>query len=146
MRRFGTLQARPDALGRLTALCENFLTYSQNVYPGGCFFAPAGAELDTRPGPVRDVLAELHKGWADLLVRLIEEAQRDGSVDAREDPVQLAFELNSFLHLANDSYVLIQDPVTMERARRSVANRLRAAAPTSEDDARRDTKTRTRAA
>lgn len=120
---------RPDALGRLTALCENFLAYAQNVFPGGCFFASAAAELDTRPGPVRDVLAEHHKAWAGLLVGLIEDAQRDGSIDSREDPVQLAFELNSFLHLANDSYVLIQDTETLERARRSVANRLRAAAP-----------------
>ena len=127
--------SRPDALGRLIALCENFLSYAQRSFPGGCFFASAGAEFDTRPGSVRDLLTKYCQDWADLLVRLIKDAQQDGSIDSREDPVQLAFELNSFLHLANDWFVLLQDAVTMERAHRSVINRLRAAAPASDDRA-----------
>jgi AcrR family transcriptional regulator len=127
--------SRPDALGRLIALCENFLSYAQHSFPGGCFFASAGAELDTRPGPVRDVLVKYCHGWLDLLVAQIKDAQQDGSIDSREDPVQLAFELNSFLHLANDWFVLLQDPVTIERAHRSVMNRLRAAAPAPDDRA-----------
>jgi AcrR family transcriptional regulator len=127
--------SRPDALGRLIALCENFLSYAQYAYPGGCFFASAGAELDTRPGPVRDVLVKYCQGWLDLLVAQIKDAQQDGTIDGREDPVQLAFELNSFLHLANDWFVLLQDAVMLERAHRSVINRLRAAAPASGDRA-----------
>ena len=127
--------SRPDALGRLIALCENFLSYVQHAFPGGCFFASAGAEFDTRPGSVRDLLRKHCQVWADLLVALIKDAQQDGAIDSREDPVQLAFELNSFLHLANDWFVLLQDAVTMDRAHRSVINRLRAAAPASDDRA-----------
>jgi AcrR family transcriptional regulator len=128
--------SRPDALGRLIALCENFLSYAQHAYPGGCFFASAGAELDARPGPVRDVLVKYCRGWLDLLVAQIKDAQADGTIDGSEDPVQLAFELNSFLHLANDWFVLLQDAMMLERAHRSVINRLRAAAPASDDRAR----------
>jgi AcrR family transcriptional regulator len=127
--------SRPDALGRLIALADNFLSYAQHSYPGGCFFSSAGAEFDTRPGPVRDVLIKHCRVWADLLAQLIKDAQQDGSIDSREDPAQLAFELNSFLHLANDWFVLLQDAVMMERAHRSVNNRLRAAAPASDDRA-----------
>ena len=61
--------SRPDALGRLIALCENFLSYAQRSFPGGCFFASAGAEFDTRPGSVRDLLTKYSQDWADLLVR-----------------------------------------------------------------------------
>jgi len=46
------------ALGRLEALCENFFRYLERpVFPGGCFFASATAELDTHPGPVKERLA-----------------------------------------------------------------------------------------
>ena len=44
--------AEPEGLPRLRALCERFLDHvEQGVFPGGCFFASAAAELDTRPGP-----------------------------------------------------------------------------------------------
>ena len=47
-------------LARLESLCEHFLGYLEKpVFPGGCFFASAEAELDTHPGPVREKLVEV---------------------------------------------------------------------------------------
>src|SRR5690606_23488444 len=44
--------ARPPGLERLWTLCDRFLRHVEDaVFPGGCFFASAAAELDTRPGP-----------------------------------------------------------------------------------------------
>ena len=45
----------PTGIERLRQLAENFLRHvEENVYPGGCFFASVAAEMDTRPGRVRD--------------------------------------------------------------------------------------------
>src|SRR5215831_17110672 len=54
----------PPGIGRLRALCEAFLAHlERGVFPGGCFFASAAAELDTHPGPVRDRALALVAEW-----------------------------------------------------------------------------------
>jgi AcrR family transcriptional regulator len=121
-------QEQPDALAQLTALCEHFLSYiDQKVFPGGCFFASAGAELDTHPGPVRDALAQIQSTWNDTLTELVERAQEDGSISRDEEASQLAFELNAFLHLANDLFVLHRNELGIDSARRAIDRRLRTA-------------------
>ena len=48
-----------EGAARLEALSDAFLSYlERKVFPGGCFFAAAQAELDTHPGPVREKLRE----------------------------------------------------------------------------------------
>lgn len=118
----GPALARPEPIDRLRALCENFLTYAQHAFPGGCFFAAASSEFDTRPGPVRDRVAEYDTGWMRLLTDVITDARQAGQLDTRgKEPAQLAFELDSFLHLANDSYVLHRDPEQLRHARTAVS-------------------------
>src|ERR687891_926671 len=47
-----------EGLQRLWKLCDIWLSYVQSgVFRGGCFFAAAAAEFDSRPGPVRDRIA-----------------------------------------------------------------------------------------
>src|SRR5712692_9109449 len=42
-------------LPRLQAMLESWISYVENiVFRGGCFFAAASAEFDSRPGPVRN--------------------------------------------------------------------------------------------
>src|SRR5499425_3915204 len=51
-------------ISRLKAMLENWLGYVEKiVFRGGCFFAAASAEFDSRPGPVRDEIASLTKAW-----------------------------------------------------------------------------------
>jgi AcrR family transcriptional regulator len=120
--------AKPDGLPRLEALCEHFLSHvGRRVFPGGCFFASVGAELDTRPGPVRDRVAAVSRTWMALLAETAAEAQRRGELDAAVDPAQLAFELNSLLLLGNAVFLLEGPEAGLERARRGVADRLRRA-------------------
>jgi hypothetical protein len=52
---------------------------------------------------------------------------RIGAGRLSEEPAQPAFELNSFLHMANASFVMYQNPVAIDQARRGLVNRLRAA-------------------
>jgi AcrR family transcriptional regulator len=49
----------PRGIPRLKAMLENWLGYVESiVFRGGCFFAAASAEFDSRPGSVRDRIAE----------------------------------------------------------------------------------------
>src|SRR6266481_3803869 len=45
---------QPRGLPRLGAMLESWIGYVESiVFRGGCFFAAASAEFDSRPGPVR---------------------------------------------------------------------------------------------
>ena len=122
--------AAPSGLERLRSLAENFLRHVEaGVYPGGCFFASVAAEMDTHPGPVRDQAVRLADEWIQQLETAVRDAQAEGAIDPSEDPAQLAFELDSYLLLANAQFVVRQDSVPIARARRALERRLAAAAP-----------------
>ncbi|HEY4897817.1 MAG TPA: TetR/AcrR family transcriptional regulator [Solirubrobacteraceae bacterium] len=120
--------AADTGLGRLRGLAEGFLRHLENdVFAGGCFFASVAAEMDTHPGPVRDMAVEVVEEWLQGLEQAIGDAQSDGEIDRDEDPLQLAFELNAFLLLANAQFVISRQSLSVERARRAVEGRLAAA-------------------
>jgi len=122
----------PTGLDRLRQLAENFLRHVENgVFPGGCFFASVAAEMDTHPGPVRDLAIQLSDDWLRQLGTATRDAQAEGAIDPSEDPAQLAFELDAYLLLANAQFVVSQESAPIQRARRAVEHRLTAAAPTS---------------
>ena len=117
-----------DALARLSALCENFLSHvERRVFPGGCFFASVAAEFDTHAGPVRDRITQVSLEWIELLERAVTEAQDEGFLKPDLEPAQLAFEMNAVLHLANSMFVLLDSAGVIERARRCIASQLAAA-------------------
>lgn len=111
---------------RLSALCEAFLSYiERRVFPGGCFFASAMAEFDSKaPGPVRDRIAECQQQWMNTLERAAQDAQAQRQLAADSDPQQLAFELEGALLTANWYFHLYADPGYLARARRAVQARL----------------------
>ena len=114
----------PTPLAKIEALCEQFLSHvERRVFPGGCFFASAAAEFDTHPGAVKERIADFQRGWTDLLVQFVQEAQAAGEL-RDEDPHQLAFELNGYLLMANTAFVLHGNAEAIARARSAVAARL----------------------
>jgi AcrR family transcriptional regulator len=120
--------AAPAGLERLQQLAELFLRHVEGgVYPGGCFFASVAAEMDTHPGPVRDLAIEVEDEWMQLLETAVRDAKAEGVIAASEVPEQLAFEVNAYLLLANALFVVSQEPTPMERARRALERRLEAA-------------------
>jgi AcrR family transcriptional regulator len=122
------LQA-PPGIARLHALCEAFLAHlERGVFPGGCFFASVAAEIDTRPGRVRDRALASVAEWLGQLETAAREAQAEGSVRSDEDPAQIAFELDAFLLLANAEYIASGDAAAFDRARRAIARLLRSIA------------------
>lgn len=116
-----------EGRARILALTDAFLEHLKGrVFPGGCFFASAAAEVGTRRTRVRDAIAEIHKRWMGLLADLVREAQKAGRVKRSEDPAQLAFELNSILVAANNGYILQRDPSVFGRARQAISRHVRA--------------------
>ncbi len=122
----------PTGLERLQQLAENFLRHVEDrVFPGGCFFASVAAEMDTHPGPVRDLAVQLTDDWIRQLGTAARDAQAEGAIDPSEDAAQLAFEIDAYLLLANAQFVVSQDSTPIGRARRALEYRLSAAAPDS---------------
>jgi|SRR5690349_5818969 AcrR family transcriptional regulator len=122
--------AAHGARQRLSELVEGYLRYvSEETFPGGCFFASVLAEVDMRPGPVRDAMIEALRGWLGLLESTIREAQADGTIAADVDPAQLAFELEALLYFANQQYVVQRSSEPVERARTALQARIAAAEP-----------------
>jgi AcrR family transcriptional regulator len=115
-------RAAGSGITRLHALCEAFLSYLERaVFPGGCFFAAAMAEFDSKaPGPVRDRIAQCQDQWMDTLEHAAAQARDQGELVAGADPRQLAFELEAALLSANWYYHLFSDATYLDRARRAV--------------------------
>jgi len=87
------LAARPG-LAQLTAACEAFFSYlERRVFPGGCFFVGAAAEMGGRPGRVAERVAQVQQEWRDLLLREADQAAQQGELPTKTEPAQLAFEL-----------------------------------------------------
>ncbi len=115
-----------DGILRLWKLCDIWLSYVQGgVFRGGCFFAAAASEFDSRPGPVRDRIAEVMKEWLSTLRRAVIEAQEKGHLEASVDTTQLAFEFNSLELGANWAFQLYGDKQAFARARKAILERLR---------------------
>jgi AcrR family transcriptional regulator len=117
----------PRGYPRLLAICDSWLSYiKRGVFPGGCFFAAASFEFDSRPGAVRDFVRRLMDDWIGALEKAIRMAQEEGHLDPDVDPAQLAFELNSLFFGANFAHYLRNDTLALEKAERAVRTRLEA--------------------
>jgi AcrR family transcriptional regulator len=116
-------------IARVNAFCEAFLSHlERQVFPGGCFFISVAAEFDGKSGPVRDYALQAYSRVLAKFDAMIREAQDLGELDSREDPAQLAFELDSFLLCVNFAYVFFRDPAAMARGREAIRQRLARAA------------------
>ena len=118
----------PKGSQRLLAVCELYLSHvERRVFPGGCFFSAAAADLGSWPGPARDEIAAQRRDWLAVLERLAREAQEINELDSRLDPAQVAFELQALLAAANTTFILNDDAAVFERARRAVRERMKTA-------------------
>jgi AcrR family transcriptional regulator len=117
--------SRDEGLARVEALCDRFLSHvERGVFPGGCFFMSVAAEMDTRPGPVRDRIAAFQAEWAKRMASELRRAQRAGVLEPSMRIEQLAFELNAILGHANGVFLLTGDKQVFKLARRGIRERL----------------------
>lgn len=112
-------------------LCDTWLSYVESgVFRGGCFFAAVAAEFDSRPGPVRDRIAEIMKEWLATLRRAVADAQTAGELKSEVDPTQMAFEFNALELGANWAFQLYGDKQAFARARDAILESLHRQATT----------------
>jgi AcrR family transcriptional regulator len=111
----------PTGFERLRLLTDGYLRYIEAAnFPGGCFFASIAAEMDTHPGPVRDIAVGFMADWLALLEQTIGEAQAEGDIDPEVEPAQLAFEIEAHLLLSNALFAISAEPTPIQRARRAL--------------------------
>ena len=110
---------------RVLALCDGYLDYvEKRVFPGGCFFVGAAAELGGQAGRLHDRVAEVQQEWRDLLLHECRQAATREELPSHSDPEQLAFELGAILAGPNVIAVLHEDSMAIERARAAIRTRL----------------------
>jgi len=120
--------AAPQGIRRLYAACDAFLSHiERRVFPGGCFFAVAAADVGTQVGAVRDAVAAQQRDWIELLERLANKAMDVDELGPDINAAQLAFELNAVVVSAASTFILHGDPAVFERARAAVRSRLQPA-------------------
>jgi AcrR family transcriptional regulator len=117
--------AAAPGLGQILAFCDAFFDYLlRRTFPGGCFFAGAVVEMGTRPGPVKDRVAECQGQITGIIRQLVELAQERHEIAEDEDPDALTFEISGMLFAANANFVLHGDPAVPAMAKRVVRRRL----------------------
>jgi AcrR family transcriptional regulator len=110
--------SRQEGLPRLRAIGEAWCDYlTSDVFVGGCFLCAASAEMDGRPGPVRDAVVAVMRDWIALLRANLEAAVSRGELRADIDLNAMAFRLNALGMAANWQRQLLHDPSGVEHAR-----------------------------
>ena len=110
---------------RLLALCEGYLSYvERRVFPGGCFFVAAAAEVGAQAGRVHDEVARIQQQWRDLLAAEARTAAGQRELPEGTDAAQLAFELGVILAGTDIVSVLHDDFHAVSRARTAIRTRL----------------------
>jgi AcrR family transcriptional regulator len=108
----------PRGEPRVRAIFENWLKWgSSGVLPGGCLFIAASAELDDKPGPVRDHLVKLQNDWRRARVRAMQGAIDQGHFRADADAEQLGHDLFSIMMGYHYAARLLGDPNAEAKAR-----------------------------
>jgi AcrR family transcriptional regulator len=118
-------------LPRLQAIGEAWWDYlGADVFAGGCFLCAASAEMDGRPGAVRDAVEAVMREWIETLEANIEAAIVAGALRADVNPSAAAFRLNALGMAANWQRQLMNDPAGIEHARSAWRAELAQLAPT----------------
>jgi len=107
----------PRGERRLRAIFERWLAWTQtNSGPGGCLFVAAAAELDDRPGAVRERLVALQKGWLEILATVYRTGVEERQFRRDVEPDQFAYDLYSVMLGFHHAARLLRDPRADARA------------------------------
>src|SRR5262245_13799481 len=120
-------EAKPG-LARVLAICEAHLDHLRDrIFPGGCFFACASAEMHARPGVVKERVAEFDGRWQGRFREHLAIARSDGDLPADEDIEAVLFDIDALLYYAHGAFSFRDDPAVLEQARDAIRRRLRVA-------------------
>jgi AcrR family transcriptional regulator len=108
----------PAGTSRMTDLVERWIDYlTQCPFPGGCFITAASIELDSRPGRLRDRIAQTVGRWHEFLTREVHALNPSQPVErARE----VATTLIGISMATNQELQLLADPTAGPRAKHAM--------------------------
>ena len=107
-----------EGLPRLRAIGEAWCDYlAADVFAGGCFLCAASAEMDGRPGFVRDAVESVMRAWIAVLASNLQAAMTAGDLRADVRPSEAAFRLNALGMAANWQRQLMGDETGIDYAR-----------------------------
>jgi AcrR family transcriptional regulator len=120
----------PRGRSRMQALFDRWIAWERDeALPGGCIFVAATAELDDRPGPVRDRLVSLQRDWINVLATSFSKGVESGHFRRDADPEQFAQDMYGVMLALHFHSRLMTDPGAESRARRAFAALLEGAKP-----------------
>ena len=115
---------------RLEAIGEAWCDYlAADVFDGGCFLCAASAEMDGRPGSLRDAVESVLREWIDVLKENVGVAVAVGDLRPDTDADALTFRLNAVGMAANWQHQLFGDRTAIDQARAAWRTELGRAAP-----------------
>ncbi|WP_394553559.1 TetR/AcrR family transcriptional regulator [Agromyces sp. MMS24-JH15] len=118
-------RVQPRGIRRLVALLDRNVAYSQDrVFPGGCFFSTAASDFHSKPGPVREALADALDAWIAYLEASARYAVELGELPGLDDPAQLAFEQQGMFEWMNLLATIRDTDEPYRRGRRAYRDRL----------------------
>jgi len=108
---------RQRGLARLQAILDNWLRLMAREIEQGCLMIGGSIEYDDRPGPMRDAVVDIIRGWTAELLRAIEDAKATGELRADVDAGQFAFEIYGLMLGFHQSARLLRAADSARRAR-----------------------------
>jgi AcrR family transcriptional regulator len=124
--------AAPRGEPRVKALFENIMRWPKLFpQPGGCSFVAATFALDDQPGPARDQVVKLQRGFLDVIAGAVRLAIAEGHFRKDVDPEQFAFDLYGIMLMTQMGTRLLGASSSGDRARSAFAALLAAARPLS---------------
>jgi AcrR family transcriptional regulator len=119
----------PKGMPRLWSIIDRWLDHiERGIFKGGCFFTAASFEFDSRRGAVRDLIAKIMREWIGVLVRALEQAQKEGHIAPKIDVTHLAFEIQSIAIGGHWASQLLDDRQSYSRSRAGMLDKLRSVA------------------
>lgn len=112
----------PRGLPRVQALFSNWMKRVAIEIQCGCIFISGAAELDDRPGPVRDALVASVRIWLNALDRAVVSAREQGHLAEDTDAHQMAFEIHGLILALHYEARFLQTPGSIERANKGFDN------------------------
>ncbi|MFW0789676.1 TetR/AcrR family transcriptional regulator [Gordonia sp. CPCC 205333] len=109
-------QSVPAGHPRLIAVADAWVDYLINCpFPGGCVVTAASIDLDGRPGPLKDQLAQAIHQWRAFLAE-----QFRAMGHRRQEALDRATMMIGVAMAANQDVQLLDDPATAARTKRTL--------------------------
>lgn len=108
-------------LPRLQVVMTRWLAHTAREAASGCLWISSAAELDDRPGAVREALVGMVRAWRRELARAVQQAIEVGDLRSVAQVTELVFELYGVVLALHHDTRLLRHPDAPALAQRAVA-------------------------